>query len=146
MYLANIFNSFPPAAMVANTLVTLLIFYGLAKRREAEKHMKIMVTCFVLDVINVVVVELGARLRDKEDGEYQGAGAVEEGLSSLLESSNWMLNFHVLVSTLAIVGYVVAVITGRKLFKQGTCRKAHKINAGIFLVTRMSSFVTSFLV
>ena len=69
-----------------------------------------------------------------------GAGAVEQGFRSLAEDPFSLLNFHILVSTVCIVCYIVAVFTGRKLLKSGlqAGRRAHKVNACVFIVTRLA--------
>jgi uncharacterized membrane protein YozB (DUF420 family) len=125
--------------MTINTLILLVLAYGLKMRRKPEVHMKVMITCFVIDVINVGLVELGARAGG-------GSGAVAKGVDSFLEELFTILNFHILVSIGCLVCYGIAVYTGRKLYKTGEGRSRHRKNAIVFIVMRLSSWVTSFMV
>ena len=129
----------PLIAKIINTVVLLLLAYGLAVRRKPQIHMKVMVTCFVVDVINVLIVEIGARAGD-------GKGAVQQGVDSFIQHLFSLLNFHILVSVACIVCYVIAVFTGRRLYRTGEGRSRHRKNAMVFIVTRLLSWLTSFFV
>jgi len=48
------------------------------------------------------------------------------------------------VSVLCILGYMVALGTGLRLLRRGKGRRAHRVNALVFIITRLSSYVTSF--
>ena len=61
-------------ALAINVLVVGGLAYGLSRRREAAIHMKIMTTCFVVDLLNVILVEVTARVTNEES-----QGAVEQG-------------------------------------------------------------------
>jgi len=138
--LEGFLDALPLIAKIVNTIVVVALGYGIFVRRRPRLHMRVMITCFVVDVINVLVVEVGARVG--ADGE----GAVEQGMRSFIENTFSLLNFHILVSVAAIVGYVIAVVTGRRLFRTGEGRSRHRKNALVFVVTRLLSFVTSFFV
>lgn len=108
------------------TIGIVIIAVGLRFRRRPRLHIPMMVAAFVIDVANVLVIELNR-------------GAVKQAL----EGGEFLLNFHVSVSVICVVCYVVALITGPMLLKRGTCRTAHKWNACVFIVTRLLNFVTS---
>jgi len=132
-------DSIPMIAMTINTLVLFVLAYGLKMRRRPEIHMKVMITCFVVDVINVGLVEIGARVGD-------GDGAVAQGIDSFSSNLFSVLNFHILVSVLCLVCYGIAVYTGRRLHRTGDGRSGHRKNAVVFLVVRLASWITSFMV
>ena len=134
-------SSLVVVALVINVLVVAGLAYGLSRRREAAIHMKIMTTCFVVDLLNVILVEVTARATS---GESQGA--VEQGLRSFWNDPVSVLNFHIVVSVASIVCYIIAIRTGRRLFRTGEGRGTHRKNAVVFIVTRLASFVTSIMV
>ena len=134
-------SNFVITALLVNVLVVIGLIYGISKRREPAIHMKIMTTCFVVDLLNVILVEVTARARS-EDSQ----GAVEQGLRSFYENFFSLLNFHILVSVISIICYIIAIRTGRRLFRTGEGRSAHRKNAMIFVAVRLASFVTSIMI
>ena len=128
-----------------NIAVIFVLAVGLFLRYRPKIHMPLMLTAFVVDLINLLIIELGS-------------GAVEQAVDAFTEGT-YFVSFHVSVSALALAGYVVAVISGTKLYRASglaarlpvadpervrTLRKVHKVNAAIFIVMRLASFVTSF--
>ena len=128
-------------ALLVNVLVVIGLIYGISKRREPAINMKVMTTCFVVDLLNVILVEVTARVTN-EDSQ----GAVEQGLRSFYENFFSLLNFHILVSVISIICYIIAIRTGRRLFRTGGGRSAHRKNAMIFVAVRLASFVTSIMI
>ncbi len=147
-------------ALVINVLVVAGLAYGLSRRREAAVHMKVMTTCFVVDLLNVILVEVTARVTNEES-----QGAVEQGVRSIQDNPFSVLNFHILVSVVSIVCYIIAIRTGRRLYRasvdgaagsetgkaEGTqaplkLRSLHRKNALVFIIARLASFVTSIMV
>jgi uncharacterized membrane protein YozB (DUF420 family) len=122
-----------------NTAMVFLLAYGIWQRRRPKVHIPVMLTAFAVDLVNVLLVELVAR-------QTKGMGAVERATHAIAGEESGILQFHVTVSVLSIVGYVVAVITGTKLYKKGVGRKVHRVNAFIFVAMRLASYVTSFWV
>lgn len=130
-------------ALVVNSLVVLCLVYGISKRREPVIHMKVMTACFVVDLLNVILVEVEVSLR-QTDGESKGA--VQQGMESIWDNPFALLPFHILVSVISIICYIIAIRTGRRLFRTGEGRGLHRKNAVVFMVTRLASFVTSIMV
>jgi predicted Na+-dependent transporter len=126
----------PLFSQTVNTVVLGVLAVGLYLRHRPSVHIPLMLTSFVVDLGNVLLVEFYARTR--------GKGAVEQGIDSFTEGGRFIEQFHILVSVLCILGYVVAVFTGRRLYRHQRGRKAHKINAAVFVFTRLTSYVTSF--
>ena len=85
-----------------------------------------MLLAFVGDLTNVLVIQLSR-------------GAIQQ----IPQMTPYEL-FHVSVSVLSVVCYVIALVTGWKLLKTGQKRKIHRVNAIVFVVTRALSYFTSF--
>jgi hypothetical protein len=128
-------------AQVGNTLVLGLLSVGLWHRFRPRIHIPVMLTSFLLDLIIVVLVEIGARVKPGD-----GAGAVEQGLRSLVERPVSLLNFHIIVSVGVIACYIVALTTGIRLYRRGLGRRLHRGNAYLFVVFRLTNWATSFFV
>jgi formate-dependent nitrite reductase membrane component NrfD len=123
----------PLISRVLGGLVLLWIGYGLLKRRDPKVHIPVMVSAFILDVANVVIIELNRK-------------AIERTLETAAAPGEWILKFHIAVSVIALVCYVIALITGPLVLKRGRCRGLHFKNAVVFLVCRVLNFITSFMV
>jgi hypothetical protein len=121
-----------------NTAMVLVIAIGLLVRFRPRAHIPIMLLAFAVDLGNVFLVEVVARQRN------EGIGAVEKGISTMAEGEAIIPMVHITVSALAIIGYVVAVITGIRLHRYGTGRRIHKANAAVFIFNRLASYITSF--
>jgi uncharacterized membrane protein YozB (DUF420 family) len=130
------FDWIPTFSKSLNTAVLLLLGVGLYLRRQPQRHIPIMLTSFGLDVANVLLIEVFARSR--------GKGAVEQGIDSMSGAGSGIERFHIIVSIICILLYVVAVWSGLRLRRRGVGRKFHRVNAGFFLTTRLASYVTSF--
>ena len=128
-----------------NTAMVLVLAVGLTLRYRPKVHMPLMLTAFVVDLVNVLILELSR-------------GAVGQATQAFTDGARFM-QFHVLVSALSLVGYGVALVTGTKLYRasrsasasQGEnpararrLRQVHKVNAAIFIFLRLASYVTSF--
>jgi hypothetical protein len=123
---------------VLNTAALLVIAAGLAARFRPRIHIPLMLVAFVADLVNVFLVEVYAR---RSTG---GRGAVEQGIDAFIGEAGLIQRVHIIVSVLSILGYVGAIATGTRLLRRGTGRRAHRVNAGLFLGTRLTSYVTSF--
>lgn len=120
---------FEYSMLAASTLVVLALAWGLACRRQTRKHMKIMIGCLIADVIIVLAIEI----------QRNAIAQTQEEMPPLLA-------FHVWVSLIFVLNYIFALFSGIRLFKTGKGRKAHKINAGIFIVCRLLNYITSFMI
>lgn len=121
-----------------NTAMVILLAVGLALRFRPKAHIPIMLTAFTVDLGNVILVEVYARRKN------EGVGAVEKGLATMVEGQALLPMIHITVSFLCILGYVVAAITGTLLYRRGIGRTAHRVNAAVFVLNRLASYVTSF--
>jgi uncharacterized membrane protein YozB (DUF420 family) len=114
---------------ILSSLVFILILYGVSKRNENIKHMKIMLTCFGLDLALVLFIELGK-------------GAV----TTAMGFPGGLLGFHIILSVLTITLYIWMIFTGYKLYTGSGDRNLHKMLAYIFLVLRATNLITSFFI
>ncbi len=121
------------ASSSVSTLVLVLIAIGLQRRHDRRVHIPIMLTCFVIDVANVLFIELGR-------------GAVMRTLETATQAGEWLLKVHIAFSVMTLAGYVVAALTGSKLRKGIDVRKVHRWNGAIFLLNRVANYATSFMV
>lgn len=119
----------PPATKIANSVVLVAIAIGVHYRHRRRIHIPIMISCFVVDLSNLLVIELTR-------------GAIEK----TLQTDDWLLVFHVAVSVTFLLGYVIAVITGTRLHRTGRGRPIHRGNAAVFLLARVLNYITSFFV
>lgn len=127
----------PLLTRILNTIAVLLIGGGLLAIRRRHTHVALMLTAGMVDLVNVVLVEYYARVS-------RGSGAVEQGVSALLEGDQLVREVHVAVSSLCVIGFAVALVSGWRLLRRGRSRRLHRANAVVFVVLRLASYVTSF--
>jgi len=137
--MTNLDEMLPTVAKAANTAMLLVLAVGIWYRRRPAVHIPLMLVAFAVDLANVLVVEYVARRQNS-----QGKGAVEQAADALTQGASALALVHIAVSVLCMLGYVVALFTGIRLYRHGRGRRAHQVNAGIFIVTRLTSYVTSF--
>lgn len=118
--------------LAASAFILVLIFYGLAKRHNRKVHIPAMATAFALDVLLVLIVELTRHAIEKAIGHTDASP---------------LLIVHITASLLTLVFYVVLTTSGIKLNKGDESRReSHRKYAYVFLVARVTNFVTSFWV
>lgn len=115
-------------SQIVSTLIFALICYGVMERTKREKHMKIMLSCFVLDVALVLFIETGK-------------GAVAKALGF----PDGLLGFHIIVSVLTVMIYIWIIFTGFSLYKGGGNKLVHRYLAITFLALRTTNLVTSYM-
>lgn len=121
-------RAFAPTDMVATGIV-LMLAVGLAMRRNRKVHPPLMGLCFVLDLGLVLYLELTR-------------GAVNTAVTT----DSRILTFHVAVAVATIVLYLVLVPSGYKLLKGGGNRGLHRKAALAFVVCRVLTYLTAFLI
>lgn len=111
-------------------LVLVLLAVGLARRRDRRTHPWIMRVAFALDLGLVGFLELTR-------------GAVERAS----EFASGLLAFHVLVAVLALVTNVYLLYSGTKILAGEDQRQPrHRQVAWVFVVLRLTTFVTAFAI
>ena len=116
------------------SVALILIFAGLAVARNRARHVPLMLAAFVLDMIGLVIVEFGPMFAGETDP-----------VTGLATDFAWGKTIHAALATIAVVGYILQIISGKKILKgDRSVLPAHKRWAKIFLVTRVAAYVTMF--
>ena len=119
---------------IVSTLILVALGYGIVQYRNRKIHVPVMLGCFVADVVLVLAIELNRM-------------AVETAINQAAHPTNPLLIFHIAVSLLVIVLYGVLTYLGFGILKGNTqYLKAHKHLAHLFIVLRLTNYVTSFMV
>lgn len=108
--------------------VLLLIFIGFGFRRKRRIHIPIMIGSFVLDLISILYLELNRNV-------------IFKAYDNILKE---LMPIHLFFAVVTLVGYGIAMYTGRKIAKGAPISALHRINAFCFLTARTGVFVTSF--
>ena len=99
-------------------------------RKNRALHIKVMTTAFIMDVSLVLMIEIQRH-------------AVEKVITEHLKP---LLLFHVIVSLLVVVGYIWQIVYGRKILSAvPNARIIHMYSGIIFMVLRLTNYVTSFM-
>ncbi len=120
---------------VLSLVACVIIACGLMNRRDRIRHRACMGAAFTLDLGLVLWIELTR-------------GAVETSLAlGSRPIPGPLLAFHIAVSTLTLVLYVVQIVSGTKLFGgRELSRNAHRRAGWTFVTLRATNLVTSFLI
>src|SRR5688572_10228493 len=123
---AGMIPSVPPAAFNgANVVILAVILYGVVVHRNRILHVRIMTSCFVADLLMVLLIEVQRQ-------------AIEQAV----HTTSGLMRFHISVSVAALVLWVLQILTGRAVLKGKPRLRRHKIQAWIFLCCRSTNVVT----
>lgn len=123
-------------AVVLACLAILLIVAGLIVSRDRRRHVPLMLAAFVADMIGLLLVELTPLFQGKTDP-----------VTGLATEFGWMKTVHAVLATMSVVGYVIQILSGKKLLAgQRVALIGHQKGARFFLVTRFAAFITMFMV
>lgn len=118
-----------------SSLILVFIGVGLWKRKQPRIHIPVMLAAFALDVALVLYIELSRH----------AIGTVVESVRTPDEHA--LLLFHVTVSLLVLVLYVILTWLGFKIVKgERGLLKLHRNLGGLFVLFRLTNYVTSFMV
>ena len=110
-------------------LILCLMAIGISFRRRRALHIKIMALSMAWDVLLILQIELTR-------------GAIVKVATPLRNSL--LLNLHIILAVLCVLGYITLVVTGRKVLKNHSFRTLHgRLGLSVF-VMRILVFVTSF--
>ncbi len=113
-----------------STVVLLLIFFGIMNHRKRRLHMSLMTTAFLIDLGLVLYIEL-----------------TREAIEQTIEGVHGLLLFHIIVSIISLILYVVLIALGIKWFKgQNNVAALHRNLAYVFVLCRLTNYVTSFFI
>lgn len=117
---------------VQSFLIVALLCFGVSKRKEKFRHMRIMKTAIIWDLLLVAQIELNRSAIAKA--------------SKVMENPT-LLNIHVSLAVGTVLLYGIIFYTGTKLSKgEESLRKYHKILGLLTLTTRVSTLITSNLI
>lgn len=113
-------------------LIVALMIYGVYHRKTRYKHVKIMKTAIIWDLILVAQIELTR-------------GAINTASKAMTNPT--ILNIHVSLAVSTVLLYAAVAYTGNKLNKGNeSIRKFHKPVGILTLTTRIATLITSYLI
>lgn len=114
---------------ILSLLICILIFIGIYYRKNKKRHVPIMLTAFTLDVTMVLYIEL-----------------TRHAIKTSLHPPHPFVTFHVVISVVVMILYLVQIWAGIKLYRGGKTRNFHRKIAVLFIIFRLGNLVTSFFV
>ena len=115
-----------------SALIVMLLLYGFTQRKNRYRHVKMMKFAIIWDLLLVAQIELTR-------------GAIMKASKVMVNPA--ILNIHVLLAVSTVILYFVIFYTGHKLLNgHRQYRKIHLPLGLITLTTRISTFITSFLI
>ncbi|MFT7620215.1 MAG: uncharacterized membrane protein YozB (DUF420 family) [Planctomycetota bacterium] len=123
-------------ATVLATLAVLCIVAGLVFARNRKKHVPLMFVAFALDIVGLILIEFGPMMLGERDP-----------VSSLSADPGMIKSVHALLATGSLVGYVMQIMSGKKVLNgDRTALPSHIKVAKFFLLTRFGAYITMFMV
>lgn len=117
---------------IQSFLIVALLIYGVYHRKNRYKHVKIMKTAIIWDLLLVVQIELNR-------------GAIAKASKAL--TNPMLLNIHVSLAVSTVLLYLLIFITGQKVLKGNeNIRVVHRTIGIITLTTRIATLITSNLI
>lgn len=121
--------------IAVSTIVLILIGLGLKFRYRPKVHIPLMMGAFLLDLVLLLYIEFSRHAI----AEFQ------QELTTPVHGG--LLFFHVGVSLLTLIFYLIQIVTGIMLVQGQTSRRAwHRMVSYAFVVCRLANYVTSFMV
>jgi uncharacterized membrane protein YozB (DUF420 family) len=115
---------------IQSALIFSLMCAGILNRKQRNRHVPIMATVIVWDILLILQIELNR-------------SAVEKAMRAL--TNPMMLNIHISIAVSCVVLYVFLILTGRKLLNNDLqVKKLHRRLGWSAFVLRLLTLVTSF--
>jgi hypothetical protein len=115
---------------IQSIIIIAILTFGISKRKNRAIHMKTMWTAIIWDLLLVLQIELNR-------------GAIFKASKAL--SNPLILNFHVTMAVLCVVGYFFLLYSGRLLNLGETQKRIwHKRIGFTTYALRLITFITSF--
>ena len=123
-------------AYACATLAMVLIAAGLVMARNRKRHVPLMLSAFAVDMVGLVIVEFGPLFTDEKTDPVTG----------LVSEPGLMKSIHAALATAAIVGYVLQILSGKKVMAgDRSSLVTHKKVARLFIVMRLAAYITMFM-
>lgn len=117
---------------IQSTIIILLIYFGIYRRRNRQIHIKIMISAIILDILLILQIELTRKAI---------ATALKPATNSLI------LNIHITIAVITVILYGLVIFTGRKLLNgENEIRGKHKFLGTSTVTLRTLTYITSYLV
>jgi len=117
---------------IQSALILLLLFVGVYFKRERIRHVRIMTSAIVWDILLVLQIELSR-------------GAI--GKAVQVTQNKWILNLHVTLAVTCVLLYFAMFYTGRRLLQfDNSIRPRHRFLGMSTLTLRILTFITSFFI
>jgi len=117
---------------IQSALILSLLYTGLFFRKNKKRHVPIMLTAIIWDIILVLQIELSR-------------GAIATASKPLENPA--ILNFHITLAVTTVLLYIGILISGRKLIKGEIQRKSLHMKLGFTAITlRTMTLITSYLI
>jgi hypothetical protein len=113
----------------ANVVILAAIFFGVAVHANRRLHPRVMTSCFIADIVMVLLIELQRKAIEQAMGPTSG-----------------LMKFHIAVSVAALVLWVFQIVSGRGILQGKPRLRRHKLQAWMFLACRSTNVVTAFMV
>jgi uncharacterized membrane protein YozB (DUF420 family) len=116
---------------IQSFLIVALMVWGITQHRQRLRHVRIMASAMIWDVILILQIELSR-------------GAILK--ASQAPTNPLMLNIHVSIAVTTVLFYIAMVLTGRRLLRGETAlyNRHRKLGYATFAL-RVLTFATSFL-
>jgi len=119
---------FVTVSLMVSTVILLSINYGVSQRKNRDRHIRVMVSCAIADILLVLAIVYFRR-----------------ALPKAMEADTTILRVHLAFSIPALLLWFTALWSGMQRKKEKYMR-FHRWNAISFLVVRTGNWVTSFFV
>ncbi len=113
---------------IISIFVCVLLLIGFTKRKKRRTHIPFMLIAFAIDMGMVLYIELDRHAIEQAVGPISG-----------------IMKFHIAVSILVVVLYIVQIVTGVRKLK-GLASTWHGRSGVTLLVLRLANLITSFMV
>lgn len=115
---------------IQSLLIMVLMGYGISQAKKRDRHVKIMSTAIIWDIILVLQIE------------FTRSAIIK---ASKIMTNPTMLKIHLFFAISSVLLYFVMIYTGRRVLRgQVELRKKHKKIGWLTFTFRILTFVTSF--
>lgn len=114
--------------------ILFVFYFGIYKRRERLKHIKIMLTGIAWDIILILQIELSR-------------SAIKKAEATMYTTSSVALKIHLFFAISSVLLYFAMGLTGRKILQAREVqefRQLHKKLGILTIIARTLTLVTSF--
>lgn len=112
-------------------LIFSLLCLGLFLRKQPSKHVPIMRTVIIWDILLILQIELNRKAILK---------------ASKVLTNHWLLNFHVTIAVITVILYLLLYLSGKQKLEGKNKKNFHKYFGQIAFILRTLTLITSFFI